>query len=177
MADVRYSGQAFELNSAFDLILPQPDPDPPDPEPPVPDVRTTGMAYETNVAFGFRSSSTVITGVAYESNVARGFRGTDELSTGMAFESNIALMHEVIDPEGPDPEDPDPPGPPGPRRPVKRSFGQINLVVYRYTPVSVNVGYEHGSVETHEYLRGTGAWGQHVTRAGVPIPTNDPRRP
>jgi hypothetical protein len=34
---------------------------------------------------------------------------------------------------------------------VLPSYGQINLVQYRYTPVSVNVGYEHGSVETFEY--------------------------
>jgi hypothetical protein len=34
---------------------------------------------------------------------------------------------------------------------VQPSYGQINLVQYRYTPVSVNVGYEYGSVETFEY--------------------------
>ncbi len=33
------------------------------------------------------------------------------------------------------------------------SYGRINLVQYRYTPVSVNVGYEHGSIETFEYGR------------------------
>lgn len=37
------------------------------------------------------------------------------------------------------------------------SYGRINLVQYRYTPVSVNVGYEHGSVETFEYGRASTA--------------------
>jgi hypothetical protein len=36
---------------------------------------------------------------------------------------------------------------------VATSYGRINLVQYRYSPVSVNVGYEHGSVETFEYQR------------------------
>lgn len=40
---------------------------------------------------------------------------------------------------------------------VALSFGQINLVQYRYTPVSVNVGYEHGSIETFEYGRASAA--------------------
>ena len=31
------------------------------------------------------------------------------------------------------------------------SWGEISSVQYRYTPVSVNVGYEYGSVETFEY--------------------------
>lgn len=34
---------------------------------------------------------------------------------------------------------------------VEPSYGQINLVQYRYTPISVNVGVEFGSVETFEY--------------------------
>ena len=37
------------------------------------------------------------------------------------------------------------------------SYGQLNLVQYRYTPVSVNVGYEHGSIETFEYGRASAA--------------------
>lgn len=36
---------------------------------------------------------------------------------------------------------------------VAMSFGSINLVQYRYTPASVNIGYEYGSVETFEYGR------------------------
>lgn len=51
--------------------------------------------------------------------------------------------------------------------------GQINLVQYRYTPVSVNVGYEYGSVETFEYQGG----GRVPTSNGVPIPAIDLRRP
>lgn len=33
------------------------------------------------------------------------------------------------------------------------SHGNISAVQYRYTPVSVNVGYEYGSIETFEYGR------------------------
>jgi hypothetical protein len=55
---------------------------------------------------------------------------------------------------------------------VLPSFGQISLVQYRYTPVSVNVGYEFGSVETFEYL----AAPDTVTN-GVPVPYVDTRRP
>lgn len=40
---------------------------------------------------------------------------------------------------------------------VQLSYGQINLVQYRYTPVSVNVGYEYGSIETFEYGRASAA--------------------
>lgn len=36
---------------------------------------------------------------------------------------------------------------------VMPSYGQINLVQYRYIPISVNVGYERGSIETMEYSR------------------------
>ena len=60
---------------------------------------------------------------------------------------------------------------------VLPSYGQLNLVQYRYTPVSVNVGYEHGSVETFEYGRATVNWADRTTDSGVPIPTNDQRRP
>lgn len=59
---------------------------------------------------------------------------------------------------------------------VKKSFGQINNVQYRYAPVSVNVGYEYGSIETFEYGRDlVGA--SSNTDAGVPQPFNDRRRP
>ena len=40
---------------------------------------------------------------------------------------------------------------------VAMSYGRINLVQYRYTPVSVNIGYELGSVETFEYGRASAA--------------------
>lgn len=40
---------------------------------------------------------------------------------------------------------------------VAMSYGRINLVQYRYTPVSVNIGYEYGSVETFEYGRASAA--------------------
>lgn len=46
--------------------------------------------------------------------------------------------------------------------------GQINLVQYRYTPVSVNVGYEYGSVETFEYGRAGLPAAERTTDNGVP---------
>lgn len=57
------------------------------------------------------------------------------------------------------------------------SYGQINLVQYRFTPMSVNIGYEYGSVETFEYGRATENWSQRTTDNGVPIPAVDVRYP
>lgn len=57
------------------------------------------------------------------------------------------------------------------------SSGQLDTVQYRYTPVSVNVGYDYGSVETFEYARATANWAERTTDNGVPIPVNDQRRP
>jgi hypothetical protein len=53
--------------------------------------------------------------------------------------------------------------------------GQLSQVQYRYTPVTVNVGYEYGSVETFEYGSSTvlGA----TTDSGVPKPYVDIGRP
>lgn len=61
--------------------------------------------------------------------------------------------------------------------PDEPSFGQISLAQYRYTPVSVNIGYEFGSVETFEYGRATENWGQRTTDNGVPQPYIDTSRP
>jgi len=63
---------------------------------------------------------------------------------------------------------------------VLPSTGQISLVQYRYTPISINVGYEYGSVETFEYNRPVG--GPTLTPLqdvinGVPVPYVDQRRP
>ena len=57
------------------------------------------------------------------------------------------------------------------------SAGQLNLVQYRYTPVSVNVGYDEGSVETFEYGRSLNPSAEQTTLAGVPLPMADTRRP
>ena len=57
------------------------------------------------------------------------------------------------------------------------SAGQINLVQYRYTPVSVNVGYEFGSIETFEYGRDVAGAQTSTTTNGVPVPYVDTRRP
>ena len=60
---------------------------------------------------------------------------------------------------------------------VQPSFGQISLVQYRYTPVTVNIGYEYGSVETFEYTRATVNWDDRTTDTGVPQPYVDTGRP
>jgi hypothetical protein len=49
-------------------------------------------------------------------------------------------------------------------------------VQYRYAPVSVNVGYEYGSVETFEYGRDV-ALAASNTANGIPVPALDARRP
>lgn len=60
---------------------------------------------------------------------------------------------------------------------VLHSSGQVSAVQYRYTPVTVNVGYDYGSVETFEYARATANWSERTTDNGVPTPFNDTRRP
>lgn len=57
------------------------------------------------------------------------------------------------------------------------SYGQIDLVQYRYAPASVNVGYEYGSVETFEYGRDVGGAATSVTTDGVPQPFADRTQP
>ena len=59
---------------------------------------------------------------------------------------------------------------------VLPSSGQISLVSYRYTPVSVNVGYEYGSVETFEYTRSQQNDANRTTDNGVPQPFLDTSR-
>jgi hypothetical protein len=57
------------------------------------------------------------------------------------------------------------------------SYGQLSLVQYRYTPSSVNTGYESGSVETFEYGRDLARAESTTTANGVPLPLADSRRP
>jgi hypothetical protein len=52
-------------------------------------------------------------------------------------------------------------------------WGQFNTVQYRYTPVSVNVGYEYGSVETFEYARNVQRGNDALYRNGIPEPAQD----
>lgn len=59
---------------------------------------------------------------------------------------------------------------------VVPSYGQINLVQYRYTPSTVNTGYEYGSVETFEYGRAAAGVDTYTTN-GTPVPMIDTRRP
>lgn len=60
---------------------------------------------------------------------------------------------------------------------VLPSYGQISLVQYRMTPLSTNIGYERGSVETYEYMNADNAWQRRTAINGIPIPEVDPRRP
>ena len=59
---------------------------------------------------------------------------------------------------------------------VQPSYGRISYVQYRYAPVSVNVGYEYGSVETFEYGRSSVGEVSN-TDNGVPQSYIDTRRP
>ena len=54
----------------------------------------------------------------------------------------------------------------------KPGHGAINYLQYRYTPATVNVGYEYGSIETFEYGSGSDS-----TLNGVPTPFVDVSRP
>ena len=57
-------------------------------------------------------------------------------------------------------------------RPKNRSYGSVGYIQYRYTPVSVNVGYEHGSIETFEYQASASN-----SSNGVGMPYADRARP
>lgn len=59
----------------------------------------------------------------------------------------------------------------------EHSSGQISLVQYRYTPLSVNDGYEYGSVETFDYGRVEAGSATQITTNGTPVPMIDVRRP
>ena len=57
---------------------------------------------------------------------------------------------------------------------VEMSYGQVNLVQYAYTPLSVNAGYEFGSVETFEYGRASSFTNPATMYPnGVPLPYVD----
>jgi hypothetical protein len=57
------------------------------------------------------------------------------------------------------------------------SHGNISAVQYRYTPVSVNVGYEYGSVETFEYGSNVADGPDVYSDNGIPTPYMDYSRP
>ena len=57
------------------------------------------------------------------------------------------------------------------------SSGEVGFVQYRYTPVSVNVGYEYGSVETFEYGTNVTEGPTLYSENGIPIPAIDYTRP
>ena len=56
--------------------------------------------------------------------------------------------------------------------PKNRSYGSVSFVQYRYTPITVNVGYEYGAVETFEYGTPTASFDN-----GVPLPFADTNKP
>jgi hypothetical protein len=55
----------------------------------------------------------------------------------------------------------------------KAGSGSICHVQYRYTPVTVNVGYEHGSIETFEYGRNVLEGADVYSTNGIPRPVQD----
>jgi hypothetical protein len=57
------------------------------------------------------------------------------------------------------------------------SSGEIGFIQYRYTPVSVNVGYEYGSVETFEYGQNAALGADGYTENGIPVPFQNFTRP
>jgi hypothetical protein len=57
--------------------------------------------------------------------------------------------------------------------PDKESWGSLGYAQYRYTPVSVNVGYEYGSIETFEYGSNPAGYSEN----GIPLPYMDYTRP
>jgi hypothetical protein len=59
---------------------------------------------------------------------------------------------------------------------VLPSYGRVSYVQYRYAPISVNVGYEYGSIETFEYGRSSAGLPSN-TDNGVPQSYIDTRRP
>ena len=59
---------------------------------------------------------------------------------------------------------------------VSPSYGRVSVVQYRYVPVTVNPGYEYGSIETFEYGRAS-AGSPTFTDNGVPMPYIDTGRP
>ena len=57
------------------------------------------------------------------------------------------------------------------------SAGHLGYVQYRYTPTSVNVGYEYGSVETFDYGSNVAIGANIYADNGIPIPVMDYSRP
>jgi hypothetical protein len=60
--------------------------------------------------------------------------------------------------------------------PGVQGTGKVSLIQYRYTPVSVNVGYEYGSVETFEYGSNVQEGPSDYSENGIPNPYTDYRR-
>ena len=56
-------------------------------------------------------------------------------------------------------------------------YGQVGFVQYRYTPVSVNVGYEYGSIETFDYGSNVEIGPNGYAENGIPVPAQNFSRP
>ena len=61
--------------------------------------------------------------------------------------------------------------------PNEPSFGQIDMAQFRFAQLSVNNGYELGSVQTFEYARNVATGNDAVSQNGVQRPVSDTRRP
>lgn len=57
------------------------------------------------------------------------------------------------------------------------SYGQINMARFRFAQLSVNNGYQLGSVQTFEYARNEATGNNTLTQNGIPRPVQDTRRP
>src|SRR5690606_4538687 len=84
----------------------------------------------------------------------------DFLRVGQTLKEWFFFANSVVDGEGA----------------VVPSHGRFSYVQYRYSPATVNVGYEYGSIETFEYGQ-TAAGISNQTDNGVPQPYIDTGRP
>lgn len=57
------------------------------------------------------------------------------------------------------------------------SYGQIDMAQFRFAQLTVNDGYQRGSIETFEYARNVAAGNNIITQQGIPRPVADVRRP
>ena len=60
---------------------------------------------------------------------------------------------------------------------VQPSYGQVNFVQYMLTPLSVNVGFAEGSLQSFEYGRDAARASSSYTSNGVTVPVADQTRP
>ena len=61
--------------------------------------------------------------------------------------------------------------------PGKTSYGQIDMARFMFSPLSTNVGYNLGDIDTVEYSRNVMRGNDGYTQNGIPVPRQDTRRP